>query len=1363
MMLKKNRLSILLLLSLLFVFHSFNTFAQEYVLSNETYLVKYRVQSNELKLVNLSNQSDTIVYKIAFNIQYKNTPYVTPVRVRILENINYSVAAWSGNPDFFNAGIIESPVIENVSNVGNSLLFEFSETSRYSFDARLELPADGTAHPILSYDLAVKSAAAYSVGFVGSPEFDAAELDELWQPMVWTEKKFPESSYLTLSFHCSLPAVMATKGGITYGVITDPENYPFNPLPDYARSEFGVAIRNQQTKAQPMIWAPVIGTLQSRLAIGAVKSFKIRLFAGPKSIPDYYKELSDELYGFKNYDRNNQLGSLNNTIGNMIAYGMSDFSRFDSVFKAPSYQTDVPGGVKNTSSLSPLNIAMLADDKNIFDKRALPGIEFMLSRSNRTFSSNDAPGSSSSLGNPIMPVSEMVSIYNIADGKMPFLLDLAKGKALNLSNKAMVRQWRDYTALYRATGEETYKLQAMSGADQYIIDRIDNLETGFNYQHHSTSSFWIEQAPKFVDLMELYEISGESRYLDAAYKAARRYAMFTFMSPAVPDVNITVNIGGQAPVYRSGVGPISIPEEVVPAWRMSEYGLHPEAAGTFTTHRAVFMAHHAPYFLRIGVLKNDAYLQRIAKSAIIGRYTNFPGYHINKDRTTVYEKEDFPLRSHEELTSTSMHYNHIWPMISLMYDYLITDVQVKSAGNISFPYEFMEGEANIQNRLFGAKPGKFYDVDSALLWMPKNLLEVDDPQANYISARKADTLLLAFSNQSTLAINPSVSIDTGLLKDLENKQFEYVQDNGSTVISSLSGNTLTIPLSAKGITYVKISNVNPEIAMQENMIKQDSTWENDYTSTSFASVKAMHINFGKDLSSIYVYSSSPVGSYTQMEMKYTLNGVDTLVLSDVLYPFEFTIPLSEDDKTFKFQLISTNSTGVADTSEWMALSEKIQAKASISGNSFIRSGESSKIRLDFEGSAPWSVKYTNGNQDYLLENILETPYIINVSPLQSTSYTLVEAADSNAPAELSGIASVHVLPNYLNPIFDGTVRRQDDRGIFTGNNMELKINNAFAREIFLSIDPAAIPQNTTGKSAIRIYVHQTDKSPVAKLRLEAIHQNFDSSLKWSTRPSDSEFVVAAQDAMFEQWQFPGYISWDISSYLEDFKLSGSTQLTFRVKIIEGNDVLMTAYSSKNNLLKPELLFTDASILSLKDISFNVEENAAGVKIDWKALLENSSGFFEIEHAIDGKKFNVIGNVKIDDQTNGSYNYSFLDVHATKGYNYYRIKYHEEEAKKPVTTEIKVINLKIDQEFSFKLFPNPSSGLVNLSINNPAASEYKIMINDVLGRNFYSKKFTNMGPSNLIQLNVSHLRLRPGIYFVNYNDGLNHKTLKLKTE
>ncbi len=1162
-----------LLFPVFLVFFIQQTFSQGDTISNNAYWAEYNSSINKIRIVNKEYKNDTIDFATSFHVLVNSNP-ATPTRVVVSENIKYYTTAWKGNTDLYSAGTDYAVEVQSATIDENKLLLSYDSNDNFSFTAELEIP-NGEEFPKLKYSLIAKESGGYSVCYAGCPKCDSTQIDELWQPLIWTEKKFPKKSYLTLSYHTTLPSSMVTQDGITYGVIADPDMYPFELLPTFARSDFGVALRNSDNQAQPMIWSPVMGKDDSELASGDSTGFTIRLFAGRKSIQSFYEELSLDLYGFAAYDRDNVLGSLNKTLDNMIDYGMSTYSRFNDSAKGPSYETDIPGAVKVTSSLNPLNIAYVTDNDTIFRKRAKPMMEFLLSRSNTTYADEETSGTGqtayNTLGEPAMNFSEITALYSIFKGHIPFLLDLAEEKSINFSDHANERQWRQYIAMYRATEDESYLSNAEDAADDYIADRIDSAQTSFNFLHHSESSFWVQLAPKFVDLLELYEVSGEQKYLDAAHTAARRFAMFTWMSPKIPDEDITVNSGNEAPVYASSGGdPISVPEESVPAWRLSNFGMHPEAAATAISHRSVFMAHHAPYFLKIGQLTNDDYLIKIAKSAIIGRSRNFPGYHINTDRTTVYEKLDFPLRDHDEISSTSMHYNHVWPMMSLLLDYLVSDANTRSEEQIYFPSEFVEAFANLQSRIYGHKPGSFYNIDSVTLWMPQGLLDIESAELNYISARRGDTLLIAFTNQSSSDVSTQVTLNSARVMTRTGTAIDVIENNSNATSGTISGNSFPISVSGNGITAVIIKNVDIETSFQEKVnSKNDTAWENDYLEDSVASIRAMFLNMGDDLSEAYIFSTEEKGTYTSLTLRYSIDGADTVTITDVYYPFEFEIGIPSGTKTFYFTIEAVDESGNLTTSDNLALSKYSLVKASISGDKYILPEESADLFINLEGTPPWNIVYNNGTTNDTISGITSSPFGLTVQPGSQTTYTLVSVSDSISIGLVDGESTVYLLEDAEEPVFDGMIRQQQQDGVFDLTYAQIKESSNYARDAFFSFDLTQFDRKVK-KAAFRLYLYKDDKTNDAGLQITGIGQGFNNSLTWLTQPDDSEFSELGQYD-YHYWETPGYVSWEITDYCN--QMIDSVE-RFSLKVSEqGSDALLYAYTSENESFVPVLLYT----------------------------------------------------------------------------------------------------------------------------------------------------------------------------------------------
>lgn len=151
-----------------------------------------------------------------------------------------------GTADLFNAEriIVVRPVFHRAEGT-DKITFGYPENDLFRIAA--ELTADtATGRPLLTYRLTAKTGGWYSVGFTGFAGRDPKRTDEIWQPLIWQEKRFPDKSYLTLAFRCPVPSAFVTYRNATYGILAHPAEFPFDPLPTAANSRFGIAVRDRQ-------------------------------------------------------------------------------------------------------------------------------------------------------------------------------------------------------------------------------------------------------------------------------------------------------------------------------------------------------------------------------------------------------------------------------------------------------------------------------------------------------------------------------------------------------------------------------------------------------------------------------------------------------------------------------------------------------------------------------------------------------------------------------------------------------------------------------------------------------------------------------------------------------------------------------------------------------------------------------------------------------------------------------------------------------------------------------------------------------------------------------------------------------------
>ena len=321
-----------------------------------------------------------------------------------IENVLYNAATWrseSGDArrvertddqvgDGFDTSILEGAVESrtfSLFNIGENIemhpsgavaddgkiRFTYPEHELFALEA--ELGVDSVSgYPMLSCTLRPKAGGYYSVGFTGYEATDTARVAELWQPMIWQERRFPDRSYATLAFRCPVPSAFVTTDGVSRGIVAHPTEFPFDPLPTAENSRFCIALRTAAGKAAPMLFAPVPGGAESEMAAGDIYRFNALLFACKGNTTDAVQRTAERIYAFRDL-RRNDISTLNSTISNIIGYTMSRYSWFIDEQKGCAYSTDVPGAVKNVSALNPLEIALLNDNEAMYAKRAYPILE----------------------------------------------------------------------------------------------------------------------------------------------------------------------------------------------------------------------------------------------------------------------------------------------------------------------------------------------------------------------------------------------------------------------------------------------------------------------------------------------------------------------------------------------------------------------------------------------------------------------------------------------------------------------------------------------------------------------------------------------------------------------------------------------------------------------------------------------------------------------------------------------------------------------------------------------------------------------------------------------------------------------------
>lgn len=820
--------------------------------------------------------------------------------------------------------------------------WQFAPGKEGQLKATLSL-TEAAAEPVIRYQFTPNEEAWYSIGYTGMPELDPGKADAIWQPFIWQEKRFPEKPFLSTEDLCGLPGTMVEKDGVTYGVLADPAAIPYRlPYQPKGNILFGVLVRNQKGLAQPQLFSPVLGNPDSKLKAGQGHSFAFRVYAYKGKQPDAYIAAARDVFGFRDY-RENVYYNLNQTIENMIDFQMDDeYSRWSKDMKGFDYSTDVANTVKNVSSLHPLSAAFITDNQGIYTRRALPIIEYLMSREKYLFSVNKNithQNPSSRMNGPAVEVSELAVLDLFYQGASPVFRYYADSlshvtRKLNLLKDSKGDDWPNLLALYKMTGDQQYLERARKKADDYIQWRIKTPQTDFSDASTEQSAmFWTDYSPLWMEMLSLYEATREQRYLDAAAAGAKMYMQYTWFYPVIPDSLLVVNKNGVSEflcqeAVRDKIPPMAAPRQELPAWRVSQIGLTPEATYTSSWNPAIFLASQAPHLLRLAHYTKDDFFRAVGRSAVVGRYSNYPGYDINGEFNTVYARADYPMRYQHEVSYNQFYYNHVWPQIAMLFDYLISDVYASSKGQIHFPPELAVGYAYMKTNVYGQQPGSFYGDKGVQLWMPRQVLRVDNEQINYLTGYGNGKFYLALLNQSDRVQEVEVVLNPDLVPVGVNQihTARLWNNNDKSVAAQVVNGRMKVTLQPKGIAAVAVDDVQVVTQFQQKIAEAQaagSTKSYHVGESAFGKIRSAIFSYG-ELSSAFVWLEANDEQAREVTFSYRLQGQkEWKTYTDKSYPFELSVPLEHGEKEMEYFVEAFLVDGKREKSEIVRLNRGI--------------------------------------------------------------------------------------------------------------------------------------------------------------------------------------------------------------------------------------------------------------------------------------------------------------------------------------------------------------------------------------------------------------------------------------------------------
>ena len=129
-------------------------------------------------------------------------------------------------------------------------------------------------------------------------------------------------------------------------------------------------------------------------------------------------------------------------------------------------------------------------------------------------------------------------------------------------------------------------------------------------------------------------------------------------------------------------------------------------------------------------------------------------------------------------------------------------------------------------------------------------------------------------------------------------------------------------------------------------------------------------------------------------------------------PITINIPAATAVGIYTGNITVTNANGCVSYSTPFNITINPLPTSAISGSATICPAGSTAISIALTGTQPWSVTYTDGTTPVTVTGITASPYVFNVSPTSTKTYTVTALNDANscAATSMTGSATVTVSP-----------------------------------------------------------------------------------------------------------------------------------------------------------------------------------------------------------------------------------------------------------------------------------------------------------------------------------------------------------------
>ncbi len=610
----------------------------------------------------------------------------------------------------------------------------------------------------------------------------------------------------------TLSSLVTTKNGITIaataepGVARDPWEKDTKTHTDW---ELGLSLMNRKGGVMPVLYHPVLGEKKSYLDEGDSVTFSFRYTISYSNWYPVFKHVVNDVYRLPEFlELKETRYSLTDRLYDMYSYLLDErFSQWHTdtlegtVIGAQRYLAVVYGSdkdaIKNADYGAMWMLAKLTGDTKLANDILPFALNFKIKQQNDNegFFSGAAAGqyylykskkfteewgpytepigttyySLMDMGNILLfePNNEILleKLRNAADrllawmkpdGQWEVAYDNASQMPLFLDLEDFRPTFYGLLVAYKILKDEKYLIAARKGADWFIQNAVS---TGRFIGVCGDTRF----APDFATaqsieaLLSLYEETKEKQYREAALRVAEIFTTYIYTHPI--------------PSQREKM----VRGQIKKDWEISQVGLNVEHGGIIgsANHRGpILLTSHAGLFIRLYEMTNDSLYLTLARAAAWGRDA-----FVDKTSGVASYYWDTMDRG------PGPYPHHAWWQVGWIMDYLLSEISLRSNGNISFPSGFITPKVG-PHKSYGFEKGILFGRPVELL-MRKDMLKLNNPHVDYVMAHDKDRRVLYVillnnsiaTQQVQLYVNPEI---IGQNRHLQTECLSLINGEGIT-------------------------------------------------------------------------------------------------------------------------------------------------------------------------------------------------------------------------------------------------------------------------------------------------------------------------------------------------------------------------------------------------------------------------------------------------------------------------------------------------------------------------------------------------------------------------------------------------------